>query len=563
VRRSSAQVPKRHEAGAKCSESFALRADPAPRGDVSREASLSVRFIVGEIEIRPAERQVLAGDQPLALGGRAFDLLMCLIEHRDRVVAKRELMDRVWPGQVVEESNLTVQMSALRKLLGPAALVTVQGRGYRFAGPLRSCEAPSPTVDESALPLPDKPSIAVLPFDNLGGDPDDDALIDGIAEDVITELSRYRTLFVIARNSSFSYKGRSVDVRTVARELGVQYVLEGSVRRAGRRVRVTGQLIDALSGAHLWAERFDREVTDALDLQAELTAAIVGAIGWQIDSSELRRARHARAGSPTAHGLAMQARIAARRGIVESDRASFEEALRLGDKALAVDPQCAAAWREQTLAIWGLIMLGAVPSVEQALDTGMAVSRKVLEIDSQDHDVHVWRGLLLSHAGDPNAGLAEFRRAHELNPNDPMALTMLGQYEAGAGDPASGLLYTRAALRLSPRDPMMWFQAYCGAMASFFAGDYERAVAGSQDAVVEAPNFFNAHQAMSLALVGAGRVVEARTHCRRMGELSPPTLQSRLDGHWPYAHPPFVERARIFLRIAVGLEPPAAADAVR
>jgi TolB-like protein len=214
------------------------------------------RYAFGRFEVRPEERRVLDEGKPVPLGSRAFDLLMALIEHRDRVMGKDELLALVWPGMVVEEGNLTVHVSALRKLLGSEAISTVPGRGYRFA--LAPDEArpatPSEALDSGVeLSLPEKPSIAVLPFDNVSGEPEQEYFADGITEDVITELSRFRSLFVIARNSSFSYKGRSPDVRQVGEELGVGYVLEGSVRKAANRVRVTAQLNDAITGNHLWA----------------------------------------------------------------------------------------------------------------------------------------------------------------------------------------------------------------------------------------------------------------------------------------------------------------------
>ena len=194
-----------------------------------------IRF--GRFEIRPSERRLLDAGVDVTLGSRAFDLLLTLVEQRDRVVSKSELLERVWPGLVVEENNLTVQISTLRKVLGAAALNTVQGRGYRFVMPLpEAVDAVDTAVAGASAspvwPLPDKPSIAVLPFANLSDAADQEYFSDGITEDILTELSRCHSLFVIARNSSFSYKGRAVDVRTVARELGVRYVLEGRDRKS-------------------------------------------------------------------------------------------------------------------------------------------------------------------------------------------------------------------------------------------------------------------------------------------------------------------------------------------
>jgi TolB-like protein len=202
------------------------------------------------------------------LSVRALDILCELVAAKGGVVTKDELMAAVWHGLAVEESNIHVHISGLRKALdegagGHSYVVTVPGRGYRFIGsqpppPAANDEADSP----QSLPLPDRPSIAVLPFANLSDDPAQEYFADGMVEDIITALSRMRWLFVIARNSSFTYKGRAVDVKQVGRELGVRYVLEGSVRKAANRVRITGQLIDTATGAHLWADRFDGKLKD-------------------------------------------------------------------------------------------------------------------------------------------------------------------------------------------------------------------------------------------------------------------------------------------------------------
>jgi TolB-like protein len=239
-------------------------------------------FRFEHFELVPALRQVRVNGQVVPLGGRAYDLLLVLVEHRDRVVGKDELLTRVWPGQVVEENNLTVQIAALRKAIGSEAIATVSGRGYRFAArevPETSTAAASPArisadaLERHTLALPNVPSIAVLPFDNLSGDPSQDYFADGMVEDLITALARMKAFFVIARNSSFVYKVRAVDIKTVGRELGVRYVLEGSVRKAGGRLRITGQLIDASDGHHVWAERFDGGQDDIFALQDQITDA--------------------------------------------------------------------------------------------------------------------------------------------------------------------------------------------------------------------------------------------------------------------------------------------------
>ena len=219
------------------------------------------RFAFGPFVLDPEAGTLLRNDAPVAIGQRGLKLLAALVGRPGEILAKSELMDAAWPGLAVEEGNLTVQIAQLRKLLGPAAgggewIATVPRIGYRFTGAMHRLGG----VKRKALPLPDKPSIAVLPILNISSDPEQDSFADGLTEDLITDLSRMPGLFVIARNSAFAYKGRAIDVREVADELGVRYLLEGSARRAAGRVRVNAKLIDAVSGDHLWAERFDRSL---------------------------------------------------------------------------------------------------------------------------------------------------------------------------------------------------------------------------------------------------------------------------------------------------------------
>src|SRR6185437_4517425 len=229
-------------------------------------------FLFGRFRLSTGRRELTANGTPVALGARAFDLLLALVRRNGVVASKDELLAEVWPGTIVEENNLQVQVSSIRKVLGEEAedgryLLTVPGRGYRFVAPVErvsedAAPAPPQPGASAPLPLPEKPSVAVLPFTNMSGDPEQEYFADGMAEEIITALSRCAWLFVIARNSSVTYKGRAVAVRLVGRELGVRYVLEGSVRRGGNRLRFTGQLIDATTGAHIWADRFDDELSD-------------------------------------------------------------------------------------------------------------------------------------------------------------------------------------------------------------------------------------------------------------------------------------------------------------
>ena len=267
-----------------------------------------MQFLFEDYVLDLDRRELTRGSKAIAIGPQVFDLLVYLVRNREHVVSKDNLLDAVWGGRIVSESTLTSHINAVRKAIGDNGeeqrlVRTIARKGFRFVGEVREADASdgfsSPkaepaTSDETAAPartLPDKPSIAVLAFQNLSGDPEQEYFADGVVEDIITALSRIRWLFVIARNSSFTYKGRAVDVKQIGRELGVRYVLEGSVRRAANRVRITGQLIDAAAGTHLWAERFEGSLDDIFELQDQVATSVVGAIAPQLERAEIERAK--------------------------------------------------------------------------------------------------------------------------------------------------------------------------------------------------------------------------------------------------------------------------------
>jgi len=259
-----------------------------------------VQLMFDDYMLDSDRRELTRGSEAIAVGPQVFDLLVHLVQNRERVVTKDDLLNAVWDGRIVSESTMTSHINAVRKAIGDSGadqrlIRTVARKGFRFVGEVREVQLSDSVSsldderDKSNEPpthapeLPERPSIAVLPFLNLSGDPEQDYFADGVVEDIISALSRIRWLFVIARNSSFTYKGRAVDVKQVGRELGVRYVLEGSMRKAAHRVRITGQLIDATTGAHLWAERFEGTLDDIFELQDQITASVVGTIAPQLE----------------------------------------------------------------------------------------------------------------------------------------------------------------------------------------------------------------------------------------------------------------------------------------
>src|SRR5215471_8483355 len=296
----------------------------------------------GHFSILPHRRQLLVEGRPIRLGGRAFDLLLALLEAPGAMVGKDELSSRIWPGRIVEENRLQSEIVALRKAFGAdrQLIRTVAGRGYQFTAEIRvrsegetrapdtvtaAAEPPrTAETDRASSPLPDKPSIAVLPFANMSGDPEREYFADSMVEEIITALSRIRWLFVTARNSSFAYKGQNVDVKRVGQELGVRYVLEGSVRKSANRVRITCQLIEAGTEAHLWADRFDSPLEDVFDLQDKVASSVAGVIEPALQAAETAHSTGRPTDDLTAYDLYLRARA-----LYLSSAREIPEALRL------------------------------------------------------------------------------------------------------------------------------------------------------------------------------------------------------------------------------------------
>ncbi len=273
----------------------------------------------GRFSLQPAERRLLADGEQQSIGPRAFDVLVVLVERAGQLIAKNELLDLVWPGLVVEENNLQVQVSALRKILGNAAIATVAGRGYRFALPIGTGTVPhasSPVEKPPIADVTDKPSIAVLPFVNMSGDEENEYFADGLAEELLNVLSKIRGLRVVSRTSAFSFKGAKVDIPTMAQKLNVATILEGSVRKSGNRVRIRAQLIHVATDSHLWSETYDRELEDIFAVQDDIAQSVVkelraALMGERPDAAavkaEIQTAARGRGDNAEAYRLYLQA----------------------------------------------------------------------------------------------------------------------------------------------------------------------------------------------------------------------------------------------------------------
>jgi len=500
-------------------------------------------------------RQLRRGSDVLPIGARAFDVLEVLVTHSDRIVAREEVFEAVWPDTVVGENNLNVQVAKLRQVLGFGAIVTVPRRGLRFALDLEPKTEP--------LALPDRPSVVVLPFSNLGGEPALAWMADGFVEDITTELSRFRDLFVVARNSAFAFRDMPRDLRRIARDLGVRYAVEGSVRATPQRVRVTIQLIDVNSGGQIWAESFNRTLDAHFETQAAVSRTIVSCLSPQIERAEADRIRVAAPDNLTAHGLARQGWTAISSEEMSYDSDQRDQAAALAHEALARDPRSGLAYRTLAWVAWWTVYHGTTASVPAALTEGIEAASRAIAIDPTDHHARRLRAQLHLMKGDASTGLPELRHALELNPNCALTLCWLGFYEAVNGDFVKGVPLAEAGLRRSPRDPARGSMLCALGFAQFAAGNYEAAAAAAEAALAEASKGATPLILGAIAHVGAGRIFRAAELFEQVAQSAPKLVEVRLAGRWLSSHEDYRRRADMFFKIAAGQARPKEADALR
>ncbi|HEY6982975.1 adenylate/guanylate cyclase domain-containing protein [Reyranella sp.] len=445
---------------------------------------------------------------------------------------------------------------ALKNIDRPVQAFAVKWEHADWQAATASASTP-PVQPVTPLPLPDKPSIAVLPFENMSGDPEQEYFADGMVEDIITALSRFKALFVIARNSSFSYKGKAVDVRQVGRELGVHHVLEGSVRKAGNRVRVTAQLIEAQTGNHLWAQRFDRLLDDIFAVQEEITSSIVSAVGAEVENVQIATVGRARPNNLEAHGLALRAWAEIRDLGRSPDNARIDAVMRMAEEALAIDAQCVPALVALGWAHFHQGFFRTAADPVRALATASAVATRAQGIDHLNHRPYVlkaWVHLATSRHDD---ALFEARRAHELNANDPDTLVAMGAIESRSGQTKSGIEWLTQALRLNPLNPFQHWVHLNLSVACFLASDYAKGIEWALLCRRSAPQFVQNLNMLAVNYVGLGQLEEARQIFAVANGLAPELLKQRLATGSPlYRLPEDRQRDARFLRIAAGLEAP-------
>ena len=504
-------------------------------------------FVFGDCILDPDRREITRGTQIIATGPQVFDVLLYLVENRERVVSRDDLLDRVWNGRIVSESTLASHINAARKAIGDSGqeqrlIRTVARKGFRFVGDVR--EAPASNVPGAAksgtatseedavqvLVLPDKPSIAVLPFLNLSGDPAQEYFIDGVVEDIVSALSRIRWMFVIARNSSFTYKGRAIDVKQVGRELGVRYVLEGSMRKAADRVRITGQLIDATSGAHIWAERFEGTLNDIFELQDQISASVVGAIARQLELAEIERAKRKPTGSLDAYDYYLRGRANLNLGT----REAIDEGLPFFVKAIELDPDYAAAYAMAAWCHFWRKVNGWMTDRPREIAEGTRLAHRAVELGRDDAVALTRGGHALAHfVGDLDKSIALVDRALVLDPNLAAAWFLGGFLRTERGDAAGAVDYFSRAMRFSPLDPEMFRMQAGMALAHLFAGRFDAAASWAEKAHSELPSFLMAVAIIAASHAHAGRSDEAQRAISHLRRLDPTFRISNLADWLP------------------------------
>jgi TolB-like protein len=505
-----------------------------------------VEFLFSDHRLDTDRRELRRGSETIAMEPQVFDLLVYLVENRDRVVSKDDLLASIWGGRIVSDSTLTSRINATRKAVGDSGeeqklIRTIARKGFRFVGDVRRPTDGEPAHAEPtivglepprpALPLPDRPAIAVLPFTNMTDDPAQEYFSDGISEDIITALSKLRWFFVIARNSSFIYKGKAVHLKHIADELGVGYVVEGSVRKVGERVRITAQLNDVATGSHIWAERYDRDLADVFAVQDEITEAIVAAIEPQLYAAENFRARRKPPDSMDAWDLVMRA-LSHYWRVTRQDNVVAQALL---EKATAIDPNYGQAFGVLATSHTFSAHMGWQDMATAAPIAERAAASAILA-DREDPWAHFALGGVYLFARRFDDSLAEFEWALRLNPNFSLARGYYGLALAYCGRWQEAVSAAQRALLLSPRDPLS--AVYCGiaAYAQFVGCNYEEAMRLAREGIRQRADFVGAHRVMTAAAGMAGQTEVARAALQELRRAQPNISLGWIAKQMPIQH---------------------------
>ena len=484
--------------------------------------------------------------EPVALGSRALDLLTLLAGRCGELISKDEIMQSVWPRTVVEDNNLTVQISALRRLLDVgradgSCIQTLPGRGYRFVAPVRwvatvdpaTLWAPTTVADRPLLLVPDKPSVAVLPFINMSRNPVEEFLADGITEDITTALSRYPSLFVIARTSSFSYKGRAVGVKRIARELGIRYLVEGSLRKSNSRVRITARLIEGEGAKAVWAEQYYHSLADIFELQQEIAEAVTIAVAPSIAEAELRRALRKPPESLDVWG-------AYQRGLWHLGQFNAIDAMRAErffERAIQLDETFAGGYSGLATARLHAAAGFQTRSISDAQQLAEILARRALALDAADADARACLAAMLKNRGDYEGAIAEAEHALAISPNLADAYAALGMTLTMSGRLQDGQVALGTSIRLDPRSPILALRLHQLVINLYFCRNYEAAIEAARNGIRSYPDFPLTHRWLAAALAQLDRTAEAKEVLAKAVAVAPASFDMHVRRRVPWMPP--------------------------
>lgn len=486
----------------------------------------------GDFLLDTGNLELSRSGMPVALEPQVFRLLVCLIENRDRVIPKDELIDLVWDGRIISYGALNTCLNASRKAVGDdgktqAVIKTFPRRGFRFVADVAEAAPDSAPATGTASTPPDKPSIAVLPFVNQSGDPEQEFFSDGIAEDLITDLAKLANLFVVSRNNAFAFKGQRIDIAELGRKLGVAHVLEGSVRKAGNRVRINAQLIEATTGGHVWADRYDGALDDIFTLQDEITAKIVAALQVKLTAQEAARPRQRVTDNAEAYEVYLRARSEWHRVDAEGTLAAAQ----LMREAINIDPGFAAAHAELS----GILQQGwsfVYPGFEDAFDEMLAAAERAVELDDGLAQAHARLGWALIFFGRHDEARASFERAVALGPYEAESHLWFTEALNYAGDPAHGAKMGARAFELEPGANGIFH--FCVGHSHYLLRDYERAIELFEGAIARAPGFPLPYLFLGIVYCELGQTKAATEQFSKLHDALPPQVLDILVDRLPY-----------------------------
>jgi TolB-like protein len=508
-----------------------------------------VIYLFGAYVLDTEKRELHRSNEPIPAEPQVFDLLEFLIRNRDHVVTKDDLVKSVWIGRIVSESTLTSRIAEVRRAVGDTGdhqqiIRTIARKGLRFVAEVREQSLQKETVlvgDDltrqiakmesnastrksegeerpiQALALPDKPSIVVLPFANLSGDPNQEYFVDGMVDDITISLGRLPWLFVIGSGSAFTYKNIAVDLKRVGAELGVRYILRGSVRKDGNRVRITAQLADASHGGHIWADRFDEELDDIFSLQDRVADHVSTTIAPALRSAEIDRSERKPTDNLSAYDLFLRA-SRHHRDDFDQNRKSLE----LLSRAVELDPFYGGAYGLAAFCIFWQKVFGWIPPSSPSIVDGVRLARLAVEYGSNDSEA-LWMAAQASLmlAGDLDQAMDLIDRSTTLNPNSSGAWWVSCMIHAFLTQFDMALEHASRAQRLNPLDPLKSTHSTVVALVHFFAGRYEEAARAASQVLRKEESFPPALRAMAAACGHLGRLEEGRAYVARLCTVSP------------------------------------------